>query len=281
MSDPFYKDWNSIENPPVVSAYADITVVIDRSASMIALQQGVVDGFNAHVKRMRETPGDSKWTMVHFDDHNSARGADETFPNVLFESKSEKEVPFLTLAPSHLRSEVEQRTALSWNIHPSKEEPCPVASGEPTCLFQPRGGTALVDAVCKSIQQAEIRTSGQEARVKPIMMIITDGQENSSYEHSSAQMREMIARFTKKGAEFLYLGANQDAFAEAQKYNMASSLTAAGFAPVASGGVDVRNCQNAFNYTPTSAGMMEGIASGMIGVCATVSGSVNPNVVMG
>jgi hypothetical protein len=49
-----------------------------------------------------------------------------------------------------------------------------------------------------------------------IFVIVTDGQENSSHEFSKARIKEMIdQQQTKYNWQFTFLGANQDAFAEA------------------------------------------------------------------
>ena len=49
-----------------------------------------------------------------------------------------------------------------------------------------------------------------------IFVIVTDGEENSSKEFSKAQIKEKIAeQQSKYNWQFTFLGANQDAFAEA------------------------------------------------------------------
>ena len=56
--------------------------------------------------------------------------------------------------------------------------------------------------------------AGREERVT--LVILTDGQENASREHSRESIRKLLAgRQEDKGWLVLYLGANQDAFVEA------------------------------------------------------------------
>lgn len=253
------------EAEEVQKAYADVTIVFDRSASMMPMRNAVIEGFNDYVKKMRETPGDTRWTLVQFDDPDSARGAREPFPTTVFEHKAETEVPLLT-----------------------RDD------------FKPRGTTALVDAVCKVIEQAEQRTSGREDQVKPVIAIFTDGQENSSVEHTSADMRERIARAGKKGFEFLYFGANQDAFAEAGKHgiNTAGSIGSRGswlsdlaggalvspitgdtcFCSPASEGGLAAGSSPINSFVPTAEGMRMAIGSGFVGMVNAVSGSVKDGV---
>jgi Mg-chelatase subunit ChlD len=74
--------------------------------------------------------------------------------------------------------------------------------------YVPRGGTALLDAIGKTIKSiADDRT--------PTVVILTDGLENASYLFTKAHVKDLIETKTKDGWTFAYLGANQDAFAEA------------------------------------------------------------------
>jgi hypothetical protein len=60
-----------------------------------------------------------------------------------------------------------------------------------------------------------------------IFVITTDGLENSSKEFSKAQIKEMIEHQQKKyGWHFTFLGANQDAFAEAGAMGMKADAVA-------------------------------------------------------
>ncbi len=89
----------------------------------------------------------------------------------------------------------------------------------PSCKLQPRGMTALLDAVGKAINETDERlgkTSGKEEPGLVVFVIITDGQENSSHEYNKEQVKELIDKRQKESNwQFTFLGANQDAFAEA------------------------------------------------------------------
>jgi uncharacterized protein YegL len=88
-----------------------------------------------------------------------------------------------------------------------------------TYQLMPRGGTALLDACGKAITEvgAQLAALPEEKRPGYVMVIIiTDGQENSSHTYSRGQIKEMIEhQQSKYDWRFTYLGANQDAFAEA------------------------------------------------------------------
>lgn len=88
--------------------------------------------------------------------------------------------------------------------------------------YQPGGTTALLDAVGTTIDRMGRRFS--ERTVPPekvIVAIITDGEENSSREYTAAQVRQRVEHQTNNyGWEFIYLGANQDAWAVAASYGI-------------------------------------------------------------
>ncbi len=101
----------------------------------------------------------------------------------------------------------------------------------PKAFLDPRGMTALLDAVGKTINEVGSRLAKTEEKDRPgrvIFLIITDGCENASREFSPKQVKTMIKEQTDKyNWLFVYLGANQDAFAEAGNLGI---LTARNFA---------------------------------------------------
>lgn len=91
----------------------------------------------------------------------------------------------------------------------------------PALAMKPNGGTALLDAIGHTITAA-----GRQLAVLPedqrpgsvIVPIMTDGEENSSTIYDYDQIASMIKHQTEKYSWlFTYLGANQDAIAEASK----------------------------------------------------------------
>lgn len=82
--------------------------------------------------------------------------------------------------------------------------------------FIPRGSTALYDAIGKTIGNINRRNfcSACHADTKRIMVILTDGQENASREYRQHTINEMINHQRSEHKwEFIFLAANQDAFA--------------------------------------------------------------------
>ena len=86
--------------------------------------------------------------------------------------------------------------------------------------FRPRGCTALLDAMGKTIELAE----GFGSK-KVIVVVITDGCENASRVYSRSQIFDKISKMKNRGWEFIFLAANQDAIAEGAKYGFDSDKT--------------------------------------------------------
>jgi len=88
-------------------------------------------------------------------------------------------------------------------------------------VYIPRGSTALLDAIGKTIEATGKRlanTSENNRPEKVIVAILTDGEENASHQYDLSKIKEMIKHQKEKYSwEFIFLGANQDAFAEAAK----------------------------------------------------------------
>lgn len=85
--------------------------------------------------------------------------------------------------------------------------------------YYARGTTALYDAVGKTIDEVghKLALKAEEERPsKVIVVIITDGLENSSKEYTKSQVKEMITHQTEKYSwQFIFMGANIDSAAEA------------------------------------------------------------------
>lgn len=101
----------------------------------------------------------------------------------------------------------------------------------PPLVFVPRGNTALLDAIGRTITATGARLADLAEDARPehvIFVIITDGEENASREFTRDQIMKMIAH--QRDAykwEFVFLGANQDAIqaGSAMGFNAANSMT--------------------------------------------------------
>jgi uncharacterized protein YegL len=86
------------------------------------------------------------------------------------------------------------------------------------------GTTALVDAIGRTIQKivnAQRRTADEYRAEKVMFVVITDGEENSSREYSSCEVKALIERQKSAyGWEFVFLGANIDAVETAARFGI-------------------------------------------------------------
>lgn len=107
--------------------------------------------------------------------------------------------------------------------------------------IEPRGMTALYDAIVKGTRIFGERLAGMSEENRPgkvIVAIVTDGYENASRENTSEDVKNVITEQRDKyGWEFMFLGANQDAIQTAGAFGIRS--------------------QDAFTYAATSAGVAD------------------------
>lgn len=99
----------------------------------------------------------------------------------------------------------------------SKVEPLTSAT------YYARGCTALLDAVGRTLMDVDAKYKGLADFMKPsktMVVIITDGMENSSREYTYEKVKRMISARRGIGWEFVFLGANIDAEAVAENISI-------------------------------------------------------------
>jgi len=157
--------------------YTHITVILDRTGSMESIRDDTVGGFNTFIKNQKAEPGTATLTLVQFDSQDPYE--------VIHHFKPIGEIPELTRD-----------------------------------TFVPRGSTPLLDALGRGINDLETCLGGIEEEVRPskvVMVVVTDGQENSSREFHKDQIEKMIKERTEKnGWQFVFLSADLAAIGDAQ-----------------------------------------------------------------
>ena len=122
-----------------------------------------------------------------------------------------------------------------------------------------RGCTALLDAIGGAIHHignVHKYARAEDRPEKTLFIITTDGMENSSHRYTYEKVKHMIQRQKEKfGWEFLFLGANIDAAAEAERfgiqkeravdYHADKAGTAVNYKALSMAVTKVRKCANA------------------------------------
>lgn len=122
-------------------------------------------------------------------------------------------------------------TVLFDNISEVLHDRIPIQEVKPltTKEYWVRGCTALLDAVGNAVHHIS-RVHGylpEEYRPEhTIVVITTDGMENASSRYSYAEIKKMISQKEEEGWDFLFLGANIDAPAEAERIGIAPDRAA-------------------------------------------------------
>lgn len=127
---------------------ADITVVLDRSASMEAMQGEAIHAFNDFVMEQRTVTGSAKMSLVQFN-HQT----EWTCVGVPIESVGE----------------LNRRD------------------------YRPNGNTAMLDAIGETIMVTRRRLKDESEQPMVIIVVITDGWENSSMEFTAPGVRSLIS----------------------------------------------------------------------------------------
>ncbi|MCX6507760.1 MAG: VWA domain-containing protein [Actinobacteria bacterium] len=151
-----------------------IYFVLDRSGSMQSIANDVIGGFNAYLKQQQADGNDAVMTLIQFDSQD--------------------------------RHEVIAAAQPIGKIKPLSK-----------AVFVPRGGTPLYDAMGQVLNEAISREAQLVGAEKPAESIVfvtfTDGEENDSREFSGETVLNLVKGKEKDGWTFVYMGANQDAYA--------------------------------------------------------------------
>jgi len=122
--------------------------------------------------------------------------------------------------------------------------------------LHPRGSTALLDAMGRTIGMVESQIAAcpkDERPDKVIVLVITDGMENASQEWSRQQVMALVKKLSAKNWEFTFLGANQDAIQEGSSLGVRADAS--------------------LNYLPTSPGVAAAFAGASGAVLRVRSGA--------
>jgi uncharacterized protein YegL len=164
--------------------YEHVSVLLDRSGSMNSIRTDVIGGFNHFIEEQKKVPGEMSVTLLSFASSGDTR--------IMYDTVKLSEIKPLT------------------------EE-----------SYHPAGSTALNDSFATLIDLTGKKLASLPDHERPdkvLILCITDGQENDSKEHTSETLKAIIEHQKDNYSwEFMYIGANQDSFAEAGKIGIRKS----------------------------------------------------------
>lgn len=99
----------------------------------------------------------------------------------------------------------------------------------PPFKLHPRGATALLDAVGRTITTLGEHLAGMQEADRPgevIIVILTDGHDNASTKYTKTSVKQLITQQQDEyGWKFVFLGADQDAFDAAEGIGIGRATT--------------------------------------------------------
>ena len=178
------------------ASYTHYAILVDRTGSMSKIAEETEAGIAAYIREQAALDGKATLTLYEFDawlhdpgKHGVHDGRMLTQVNTICD--------FVPLAQA------------------------------PAYHLVPRGNTPLLDAAGMTITQTGEKLAAMPEAQRPglvIFVIVTDGRENWSQEWTRERVKALTQRQQENyGWRFTYLGANQDAFAEAGAIGVATA----------------------------------------------------------
>jgi hypothetical protein len=212
--------------------YTHIVVLLDSSGSMSLTASATIEGINLFMERQKFLPsadrnlsfdpdlGDTNQvkctaTLIKFSTPNTYRS--------LFSNNGEPQSPLDDIIVKiYENKDINEITPLN------------------NTNYQPYGGTPLIDAFCKTIVDTSSFVNKLPENERPgrmIFVVMTDGEDLNSTIFTKEQLAEKIAEKQALNWQFIYLGANHDAFTVSKDYGVQGGQTAV-FQPTYSGIMD-------------------------------------------
>lgn len=166
--------------------FTHIVAILDKSGSMKPVQDDTIGGFNTFLDEQKKVPGEATLTLVQFSDKCQTTYSDVPLAHVALLTKD---------------------------------------------TYCPNGWTALNDSLAKTINDVGMKLAAKPEHDRPskvVFLIMTDGAENTSKEFGGtlglAKVSEMVKHQKDKYSwDFVFMGANMDAFATGISYGIPST----------------------------------------------------------
>lgn len=195
--------------------YTHIAVVLDSSGSMGSIFNDTVAGFNHFLKAQKEAEGHATMTLVEFGTIQHA--PDWFFNNQWNTYNTNNNGIWWSNDGAHLKpNKVSVKLKYDFtdiNLVPDLNTPLN--------RYEPAGGTPLLDTIGETISRTKVSIESLPEALRPakvLFVIITDGEENASRQYQFSTIQSMINyQQSRFDWQFIYLGANQDAIANASR----------------------------------------------------------------
>ena len=199
-----------------------VTLLLDRSASMMTIRDTTVAGVNAWLEELRKTKDNMLFSLIQFDFYPDEPSKSDNAPAGAvsagdYLNGATRSAPFAGgfMGSSNYKMQLE-KTYMATPIAEVQD----LKSKD----YNPRGGTPLIDAAFTTIRAIEESIAGRDD-IKIVLAIQTDGEERDSKENSWAGLKALVAEKEAAGWEILFMGVGMDAYSEAAKMGVSRNKT--------------------------------------------------------
>lgn len=164
-----------------------VTLLLDRSYSMQEVREATIGAINAYIGELRASEADIRFSLVLFDS--------DTLGGI-------------SLKKVHVARPIAEVPDLTW------------------ADYEPRGGTPLIDAAYTTIKAvAASLEGGRDKDTNVVVAIQTDGDENSSRNHSWTELKSLVSEKEELGWEMIFMGAGINAYKQAGQMGISGVKT--------------------------------------------------------
>lgn len=205
------------------SNFTDINILLDVSGSMKGKLREAEQSLMSFINEQKKVPGYAELSYYVFSDARIPRVKYEISYDVFSDARMPRVRYERGEDVAYTNCNLFGTEDITSNLI-TKMESIPISDIHELPLSDPLCLTALLDAMGNLINKMGKRYARMEEKDRPdkvIMVIMTDGLENSSIKFNNQQIADMVKHQEDVyNWDIIYLGANQDAIAEASKFGI-------------------------------------------------------------
>jgi uncharacterized protein YegL len=185
--------------------FIHVCFIIDESGSMTGSESDIIGGFNKTIEEQKAIKdGKCAVSFYSFDTNVKERFIGKDVNEVKELTQASRFGNYICLSRTFSLSSISVNGVTDVDVKISEEE------SDPLYQYCPGGGTAMNDAIATAINNIGKWLSNMPEEERPsknLIVIMTDGEENSSKEFTLAKVQEMIKHQTEKyNWSFVYMG---------------------------------------------------------------------------